>query len=247
MKFYRTKSVILTICLTIIPLFLFISSQNICAEPLELGALDFPPFYFVKSSKHVEGLMIDIITKILKRASIDFIVRGYPPKRLYQNIADGKTNIWVGNKNVSVYEGKIIHSDFPIIQVELRVYTIGDKELPSKKEGLRGKNIITMRGYSYGGMIKFLEDPENKISSDPTSSHKTALLKLKAGRADYLLDFKYPVSKELETTEVENLKYSILFKIPIYIIVSKKTPNAEEILQKMVKAYHQLKKEGVIE
>ncbi|MDM8524899.1 transporter substrate-binding domain-containing protein [Desulfococcaceae bacterium HSG8] len=212
-----------------------------------MGALHFPPFYFVKSTSHVEGNLMDMITKILKRASIDYVVRGYPPKRLYKNVADGKTDIWVGNKEVPVYEGKIIHSDFPIFQVELRVYTIDDKELPSVKEELRAKNIITMRGYSYGGMIKFLEDPENKISTDPANSHKSALLKLKGGRADYLLDYKYPVSKELEKTKVKNLKYNTLFKIPLYIMVSKKTPKAEKILHRMEKAYHQLKKEGKIE
>ena len=189
----------------------------------------------------------DMITKILKRASIDYVAKDYPPKRLYKNMADGKTDIWVGVKEVPVYEGKIIHSDFPIFQIELRVYTIGDKELPSVKEELRLKNIITIRGYSYGGMIKFLEDPENKISTNPTNSHKSALLKLKAGRADYLLDYKYPVLRELETTEVNNLKYNTLVKIPLYIMVSKKTQKADEILHRMEKAYHQLKKEGEIE
>lgn len=247
MKFYRTNFVVIKIYFTIIPFFFFISPQNIGADPLEVGALHFPPFYFVKSTKNVDGIMIDIVTEILKRASIDYVIRGYPPKRLYQNIADGNTDIWIGNKEVAVYKGKIVHSDFPIALVELRVYTIGNKKLPSEKEELRGKNMITISGYSYGGMIKFLENPVNNISTDPAGSHKTALLKLKAGRADYLLDYKYPISKELETIiEVNDLRYSTLFKVPNYIMVSKKTPNAAEILDRMEKAYHQLKKEGVI-
>ncbi len=33
---------------------------------------------------------------------------------------------------------------------------------------------------------------------------------------------------------------------PNYIMVSKKTPNAAEILDQMEKAYYQLKKEGII-
>ncbi len=247
MKFYRTKTGRMKIRVALIPLFLWIASQNICAEPLEVGVLHFPPFYIVESVNQVEGHIVDMITTILKRASIDYVVRGYPPKRLYQNVADGTTNIWIGNIEVPVYKDKIFHSDFPIVLLELRVYAIGDTELPSTLEELRGKEIITMRGYSYGGVIHFLEDPENNIILDPSNSHTSALLKLQGGRSDYLLDFKYPISQELKTTEVKDLTYRTLLKIPTYMIVSKKTPNAEEILHRMETAYHQLKEEGVIE
>ncbi len=79
--------------------------------------------------------MIDIVTAVLDRASINYRIKGYPAKRLYRNLASGKTNIFLGPKKVPVYEGKTLHSKFIIAEGDLRVYTMGDKELPATKEG----------------------------------------------------------------------------------------------------------------
>ena len=115
----------------------FFSSFKVLAEPLEVGALHFPPFYVVKSHDYVEGKLMVTVAEILKRASINYVVKSYPPKRLYQNVANGETDIWVGNKEVPVYEGKIIHSDVPVMRAELRVYTMVSKKTPNAKEILQ--------------------------------------------------------------------------------------------------------------
>jgi len=245
MKMRHVKSVIVFILF--IHFFLFINSQNIYADPLEVGVIDFPPFYVVKSAGPAEGILIDLISKVLKRASIDYVVRDYPSARLYKYIVNGKTHIWMGGKDTPIYKDHILTSKFPVISIEMRIYTMGDKKLPATKEELIGKKIITMRGYGYSGLITFLENPENNITLSPSNSHESTFLKLKNGRADYLLNYKHPAEKTLKSLDLVDLKLNSLFKIPIYITVSKKTPNAEKVLRRIEETYQQLRNEGEFE
>ena len=43
---------------------------------------------------------------------------------------------------------------------------------------MRGKRIITIRGYSYGGFINYIQDPANNIVSDMSNTHELAFKKL---------------------------------------------------------------------
>lgn len=171
----------------------------------------------------------------------------YPPARLYHNLASGEIHIFLGSKKVLVYEGKTLYSKLMITQIDLRVYTIGQKELPTTKEGLIGKKLITLRGYGYDGLIEFLELPENNIILNPANSHEPAFKMLEAGRVDYLLDYKKPAEKVLRNNPVQNLKFSSISKVDAYFVISKETPNAEDVLRRMEDAYMQLKDEGKIE
>ena len=64
-----------------------------------------------------------------------------------------------------------------------------NKPLAKSKEDLIGKHIITIGGYSYGGLRKFISDPANNIVSEPAKTHKAAFEMLVDSRADYLVDY----------------------------------------------------------
>ncbi|MDM8516090.1 transporter substrate-binding domain-containing protein [Desulfobacterales bacterium HSG16] len=227
-------------------LFFICSTGSGGAEPLKVGILDFPPFAIVKGMDEPKGILVDQAARILKKASIDYEMRGYPPKRLYNNIALGHTDLMIGIKGVPAYEGKVLYSSMPLNQIDLRVYTIGDKKLPTSIKELAGKTFISLRGYGYGGLVQFLDDPASKITLDPSKNHKSAFLKLKAERADYLLDYNRPVLEMLKNNPIENLKSSSIFKIYLYFAISHKTAGGQKIMDQLEKAFLQLKKDGQI-
>ena len=217
-------------------------SGNAPAQELEVGCLDFPPFYVVKADNPPEGPYIDFLKDVLNMVGEKYRIVGYPPARLYHNLAIGKTNIWMGTKGVAAYEGKVIVSPEKITDIHLRVYAIGNKPLPKSMEDLKGKTLIAIFGYNYGGVVKYLTDPANNITLDTASTHELALRKLFGGRADYLLDYKEPVEKTLKgMSPLPDLRYSELSKIELYFNISKSTPNAEALMQKMMDAYHALR------
>ncbi len=228
-------------------LFLLLTSlQAFCEEPLEVGVTNFPPFYIINktNSNDVKGYLTDILKKVLTKAEIKHHIKGYPPKRLYKNVATGKTNIWLGTKNVPVYEKEVLYSKQQVTSIELRVYTVGDKPLLKTKKDLVGKELITIMGYGYGGLVKFLKDPKNKIKTDESSTHKSAFMKLMYNRRSYLLNYSRPAKKILEKNKIKGIKFSTLKNVAIFFVVSKKTINAKKILARMEKAYKELKDLG---
>lgn len=235
----------------VVPLLLFflagyasLNSNIVEARTYTVGILDFPPFSVIEKSGECKGILLDSLEKILKHEGIPYTVKGFPPKRLFSNLSSGKTEIYMGIKGVPAYEGKVIFSDFPVADIDLRVYARKGTPVPQTTEQLKGKKIIVIMGYGYGGFIRFLEDPANNITIDPSRTHVIAFRKLKAKRANYVLDYRRPASKAIQEVGIKGIQYHSISKLDVYFIVSKKTPGATELMKRMEKAYKSLRAGG---
>jgi ABC-type amino acid transport substrate-binding protein len=213
---------------------------------LQIGVFNFPPYYIVDSNDEVKGgLYVEMLRNIMDRAGLEHSFISYPPKRLYHNLGKGNIQIWLGTLGVAEYEGKTLVSPVKIADINLMVYTNDSKTvLPSSIEGLKGRSVITIFGYNYGGLIQFLEDPANSITCEPAKSHDAAFMMLKIGRSNLLLDYHEPASDSIKKTDLPDLRYSPIQKIPLHLHVSKAVSNADEIMKKLMKAYAEIKKDG---
>jgi len=199
------------------------------------------PFYNVIDGKPAGGICTDMMVNILEKANIPYKIRIYPTPRLYSNLTSGETDTFIGIKNVSRYKNKVIFSQKPVSEAVLGVYTLQKKTI-LKKEEFIGKSVIIVRGYSYGGLINFLKDPKNHIQLEVASTHEAGLRMLKGKRADYFLDYVNTVNSYLKDIPIPNVKYSIIDRIPLYLIVSKSTPNAESIMKKLEDSWQSMQK-----
>ncbi|MFZ5570827.1 MAG: substrate-binding periplasmic protein [Thermodesulfobacteriota bacterium] len=224
--------------------FLTAAGNALAAEEIKIGVLNFAPFYLVEEGKEPSGMMLDFLKAAMDKAGLAYSVKGYPPKRLYQNLAEGKSHVFLGIKGVPELEGKVIYSRSKITEIDMRVYTRPDTPVLKTKEEMKGKKIIVIRGYSYGGFIKFLQDPANKIEMDESDDHDTAFKKLMAKRADYVLDYSKPSEKAIASLNLTGIQNHSINLIDIVLIVSNQTPNAQEVADKLEKAFDELKKEG---
>ncbi len=211
---------------------------------IEAGALHFPPFSNVKNHFEVDGYLIDLATQVLDKAGVTFDLRTYSPKKLYMNLATGKTDFFIGPKNVVYYEKETITSSFVVTQIDLRVYTMS-KENPIKSpDDLKGQAIITRFGYNFGGFIKFLENPENNITVHATKKPENMFLMLGKKRANYFLNYQRPTETWAKEQNIQGLKSNSIQKIDLYFIVSKKAPDAQNLLTRLEKAFNELKADG---
>ncbi|MDM8517578.1 transporter substrate-binding domain-containing protein [Desulfobacterales bacterium HSG16] len=227
--------------LALVIYFVVFSFSTAKADELKVGVLNFPPFYMYEKGKEIGGSMFELLKKILDHIGVQYKIAGYPPPRLFNNLKNGDTNIFMGIKGIEAYDKDVLYSDMATEQIDVRVFTRGDVPMPQDINGLKGKTIITIRGYSYGGIITFLKDPANEITLDPTSKHILAFRKLQHKRADYLLDYKGPADNVLQTFSKSDIQEHSIMRIDVYIIISKKTPNASELMRRMEKAYTELK------
>lgn len=217
------------------------------AAPVKADITHFPPFYVVNPNGIHSGVYLDIMVKTLQKAGLKYNVHSYPTKRLYSNLSSGVTDLFLGIKGSPVYHEHVYYSKMPVSHIQLRVYATGDTALPKIKEDLVGQSVIAMRGYGYAGLINYLTAAENDIDLKFVTSHQSSFLMLKNDRADYLLNYKHPSDRVLESMVVPGLKHMSLYAAEVFFIVSKNAPDALLLLDKLEAAYDLLRESGEIE
>jgi len=155
-------------------------------------------------------------------------------------------DLWVGLSTIPAFKGKTLVGDSEVLKITLRSYCIRTLPPIKVKEDMNGKSIIIMRGYSYGGWIKHIKDPANNVKYLESDSHDSAFRMLKAGRADYLFDYKSPATKALENLQVPGLEYNDLSTFSAYFVVSAKARNAAKLLHEIESSYKQLIADGAL-
>lgn len=226
----------------------FCLSASSYSAPLEIGALNFPPYYVVENDTTVTGgYYIDMLKQVFEKAGVEYTFKGYPAKRLYMNLGNGTTQVWMGTLGVAEYEGKTLVSPKKLAEINLAVYSTGPADsIPKSIDDLKGKSVITIFGYNYGGAIKFLDDPQNKIKTEPSKTHDAAFKMLQAGRAPFVLDYIEPASEVLSKLNIPDIKKNEIKSLGMFIHISNKVPDAQAIMDKLMKAYDELKAEGKI-
>jgi len=220
--------------------------KNVFGQTIEMVFIESPPFYFTNPAGKPEGILIDIVDKVMKKAGYDWHAEAFPVKRMARMMADGRAHLWVGIPNLPEFEGTTYVGESEIFKVTLYSFRTGNSPPVLKKEDLAGKSLIVLRGYSYGGWINFIKDPSNNVKHEEPDTHESAFAMLKAGRADYLLAYKEPAERILKKTDIPDLKQNEISSNILRFVVSRKTPNAKEVLDKLENAYQQLKAEGVL-
>ncbi|MFW6415000.1 MAG: substrate-binding periplasmic protein [Thermodesulfobacteriota bacterium] len=229
-----------------VAMFIFVFGLGRCfAKPLEVGMLHFPPYYNIKGGDQLEGMFVDVLKKIMDEVGEEYNFKGYPPKRLYKNVATGKTDIWLGTAGKGIYDDKVLRSPEKILNIYMMAYSVGDTPPIESLADFKGKSIIKIHGYNYKGVSEYFENPDNNIEVNGARSHKKGVQMLKRGRADYLVDYKVPAEKAFnEVSGIDDLQRSQLQEVGIYFNISNKTPNNSELMDKIMNAYNKLKEQG---
>lgn len=210
-------------------------------ERLHVGILDLPPLYEVNQEGKPGGILLEFLTRILDEAGFSYELAVYPPRRLYWNIAQGRCHVFLGVKGVPELEGKVLYGKKKITDIDMRAYALKGTELPEQKEGLFGKRVIVIRGYSYSGFITDLRDTAKGTELMEASDHVHAFRQLAAGRGDYILDYRGAAEHALvELKMEEDIRSHSLGLIGVFLKVSKQVENAEGIMARLETAWDRL-------
>jgi polar amino acid transport system substrate-binding protein len=243
----------LVFALWVLTPFLMAGSRGLAAEPqtIRMGYIEFTPVFYTDAEGVAQGLLVDLARKVVPAAGYQLTLESLPVKRMANSLIKGEIDLWAGLKTLEGFEGNTYAGDSILLQICLNAYTLGEVPAISKKEDLNKKMIIGLRGFSYGGWITYLKDPANEIDFIEVDSHESALKVLernnKIGTKCYLLDYEQPVNRALRTYPVTDLMKHPLSCLDAYFIVSKKTPHAEIVLQRLENTYKELKRSGKVE
>ena len=216
------------------------------ARTVRMVYIEAPPFYFTDEKGSPQGFLFALMKQVTKQAGYELEAFSYPAKRMAHKLLSGEADIWLGVSTIPGFKDQTLIGETEIVNVCLYLYYIGENKAIHGKEDFSDKSIIVLRGYSYGGLIQFIKDPANRVTYYETDSHESAFRMLKAGRADYLLDYKTPTERTLKTVKIPELKSVELSSVPLKFVVSKKVPDAPRLLKALEDAYRELVQSGEI-
>lgn len=203
-------------------------------EEIRYAYLDQSIFYYVANERgeQIDGPLLRLAAAVFGKAGIPWRGEPFPAARLFQNMKNGTSNFTI-LVHAPALDDCCIFSKKSVIGADLRVYRLGNMPPIKNRDQLRGKNIITMAGYSYGGMINFIKDPANGINVEVADSHRAGFAMLKAGRGDYFLDYDGASEQALIGNPVPNLNYDTIDRVNLYFVLSKTYPDAEKLMARL--------------
>ncbi len=220
----------------------FLTSISLAEDKrtIKMGYIEFFPETYTTESGQPAGYFYEMMIKTAQKAGYNLTAKSYPTKRLIRMLIDGELDIWPGLSTLAPLKETTLVGTSIIGELQLRAYTVGKKEPILKKEDLIGKNIVILRGYSYGGWASYIKESLNEKNVKTVNSHVQALKMLRANRVQYVLDYKHPVDDILKLVSVPDLQSNEISSLSCYFVVSKTIPDAEKVLSDFEKAYQDI-------
>ncbi len=211
----------------------YCGADNIKDVEIEYGYPDQSIFVATINDKGQPDSPMTLVAKaLMTKAGLSWHAMPYPAKRLFDNLKNGTTNFSILVRASSLKDS-CLFSRKPIYSTSLNIYYIGDKPPVQSKEDLIGKTVISIRGYSYGGFLKFISDPVNKVVNEVASTHKAAFEMLRDNRADYLIDYASAAGDILSDRPIKGLHSIELSQLDIFLVVSKSHPDAKNLMTRL--------------
>lgn len=195
------------------------------------------PYVANERGEQIDGPLLRLAAAVFGKAGIPWRGEPVPAARLFQNMKSGTSNFTILVHAPSLDECCIV-SKKSVIGADLRSYRINNTPAVKSWEQLRGKTVITVAGYSYGGKINFLKDPANSISIEVAQTHRSGFAMLKAGRGEYFLDYDGASEQALKSEPVPNLANDVIDRINLYFILARAYPDAEKVMERLEAIYN---------
>jgi len=214
------------------------------AEEIEYA---YPDISVWTTKRDAEGKLKNPLVKLagplFEKAGIPWHPQDYPARRMFANLRDGTSKFSMLVNAETILQGCCLVSKDPVALVEIRVFHKKGTPAITKREDLNGKSVITIRGYSYAGTLKYIQDETNEIENYPAPNHHAAFDMFDSGRADYILDYAFPAAEVLEENPIKDITYSTLKQTNVYLILHKDYPDAENVMAKLEEIAKTLDKE----
>lgn len=174
---------------------------------LRIAYAEFPPIEYRNDDGEPAGLFIDLTRKVAEEVGYvpEFIY--LPVGRIYLYLKTGTVDVWPGLTGIPSLRDDVLESWVRPIPVQLSAWYIDGTPSVTHFDELRGRTLIVLGGYTYGGLLENLKS-YNDVRITEAPNHRAGINMLKRGRGDYLLDYLQPVMEILTEPSDRVLRHS---------------------------------------
>ncbi len=185
------------------------------AEQLDVIYVDMPPFTFLNSEGEADGILIRKTANALQKIKQPHRFRRVSLQELAE--LSGREDLGLVHLigAFPVPKQSVSFGSRPLSYLRLHAYFIDAKSIRARSD-LRNKDVILVKGYSYGYLRDYLNIPENRVNILFAENHQQALKMLRSKPGRYLLNYERPFKTAVGTDKVDALLQYSLSEIPIY-------------------------------
>jgi ABC-type amino acid transport substrate-binding protein len=216
---------------------------------VRLAGPDFVPYYQAVDGR-MTGPLADILTLIWTTAGFQTKGAIFPAPRLMQNLVDGSSDSSLLVRNQTLDQAAtVLRSPRAITEMVLNVYSISGPVAVASRDDLRGRSIVVMRGYGYGGLRTWMDQTDNAITLQEANTVESAVSMLSAGRAPLALlyDVNFAAAIQALGKRPDNIVENPFQRVPLYIYVNRKvSSDPQATMDRLMAAYDALVQKGAL-
>ncbi len=215
------------------------SFQTSSIPKLNFGYSEFAPYTYTDESGLAIGEVTDIIKKAASESGFELKAIPGPNRRLFRNIVTDNLDLLMVVPFQNADSHKLLFGKKVFDTLEVSVFWLEGNTPPiNMMSQIQDKPLITIAGYSYGGLFRGAGALAETVRFN-SESHPQALKALVLGRAPYLLSYKKPAMFYFTDPKVK-LGYHTLEVLPLVLSIRRNYPNAEKVLKELETRYAEL-------
>lgn len=183
----------------------------------------------VNNKGEPDNPLFRVAAPLFAKAGIPWHGKAYPAARMFRYLQDGTAQFSMLVRSPALQDCCLI-SRKPIAVAEIRAYRMAGTTPINNPGELVGRNVITIHGYSYGGLLDSLS---GRTGNNLALTHPAAFRMLAQGRADYVIDYVGPASEVLATTPLPGLQSEVLSRQEVHLVLGKTYPDAAAVMARL--------------
>lgn len=169
---------------------------DVAGNKVRIAYTEFPPAEYRNSQGEPAGFFVDLTRKVVQEAGYEPEFIYLPVSRVYLYLRSGAVDLFPGLSGVPLLKYEVLESWVNVYPTRLNAWHLEDVEPLTHFDQLEGKTVIVIGGYTYGGLLTWLENSDGiRLTEAPNSRAALEMLKLKRG--DYVLDYRETVGDML--------------------------------------------------
>ncbi|MBQ0832736.1 ABC transporter substrate-binding protein [Marinobacter sp.] len=169
---------------------------NAHGNKLRIAYTEFPPAEYQNEQGEPAGFFTELTRKVAEEAGYEAEFIYLPVSRVYLYLKSGDIDLFPGLSEVPALKSEVLESWVNVYPTRLDAWHLESSEPLTHFNQLEGKTVIVIGGYTYGGLLSWLENSERiRLTEAPNSRAALEMLKLKRG--DYILDYREMVEEIL--------------------------------------------------
>lgn len=210
----------LFVLLIVVSLGISLDAQPAVAQEPSLAEVDvlyvnMPPYTFTDQQGQPRGILNRLTGEVLKQQGIQANFVEVPLEQLFSRVNAGHNGVMHLIGAFPVPKQRLSFSQRPLAYLQLNAY-YRDAPAVQKLSDLRGKQVVLVKGYTYGYLRDYLQLPENRVKLIVVDSHLQAVKLLSRQPNLYLLNYEKPFVTAVGDVKTQRLNQYLLSEIPVY-------------------------------